>query len=173
MAVDFPGDLIADVARAADNRTVEQARARLAGLAEASGRTAQAFTNELKGTAAAIPAITAMAGEPPAEQVAVVGKNQDPAMQRFEAMMLQQMIQQMMPKETSAVYGEGFAGDMWRSMQAEKIGETFAKRGGIGIAEAISSRFALSSGDVRTGTADGAAIVDKITLRMLRQQQSG
>ncbi|OXT02498.1 hypothetical protein B7H23_06265 [Notoacmeibacter marinus] len=173
MAVDFPGDLIADVARAADSRTVEQARARLAGMAEATGRTAQAFTEELKTSVAQAPAAANLsrASEQPAQ--AAAAKVEDPAMQRFEAMMLQQMIQQMMPKEAGAVYGEGFAGDMWRSMQAEKIGEAFAERGGIGIAEAVSSRFALNGGDVRTGTADGAAIVDKITLRMLRQQQSG
>lgn len=171
MAVDFPGDLIADVARAADSRAVEQARARLAGLAEATGRTAQAFAQELRSGVAAQPATASSASAVPAPNVKA--KAADPAMERFEAMMLQQMIQQMMPKEAGAVYGEGFAGDMWRSMQAEKIGEAFAERGGIGIAEAVSKRFSLSGGDVRTGTADGAAIVDKITLRMLREQQSG
>ncbi|RLQ88796.1 rod-binding protein [Notoacmeibacter ruber] len=170
MAVDFPGDLIADVARAADRQSVEQARARLAGIAEMSGTAASAFTEALRADVEA-PLPTAGAG--PKDVATMAPKNDAAALQRFEAMMLQQMIEQMMPKEAGAVYGNGFAGDMWRSLQAEKIGESFAERGGIGIAETITGRLAMAGGDVRSSTADGASIVDKITFRMLRDQQGG
>ncbi len=162
MAVDFPSDLIADVARAADSQALQQARARLAGASAPNDVAARAFAGELAatdktGAAAAAPRASAKADAKP--------------LQRFEAMMLQQMIQQMMPKDAGAVYGEGFAGDMWRSMQAEKMAESFAERGGIGIAKTLASRLAMNGSDLRASTASGAAIVDRITLQMLRGQQ--
>lgn len=54
---------------------------------------------------------------------------------RFEAMVLQTFIQNMLPKEGAAVYGKGMAGDMWKSMLAEKVAGVVAERGGIGIAD--------------------------------------
>lgn len=156
MAVDFPSDLIADVARAADRDAVAEARARLAGTAAPAGETAAAFTGEL---AQPHPSV-----DKPSSPDAVDGDNE--AMKRFEAMMLQQMIEQMLPKENSAVYGEGFAGDMWRSIQAEKLGESFAEHGGIGIARTLTAKL---EGDAPSGS----AIVDRITLQMLRSRQDG
>lgn len=54
---------------------------------------------------------------------------------RFEAMVLQTFVQNMLPREGSAVYGKGMAGDMWKSMMAEQIAGVMAERGGIGIAD--------------------------------------
>jgi flagellar protein FlgJ len=54
---------------------------------------------------------------------------------RFEAMVLQTFIQNMLPKDGAAVYGKGMAGDMWKSLLAEKIADTMSERGGIGIAD--------------------------------------
>jgi flagellar protein FlgJ len=54
---------------------------------------------------------------------------------RFEAMVLQTFIQNMLPKDGAAVYGKGMAGDMWKSMLAEKVAGVVAERGGIGIAD--------------------------------------
>lgn len=54
---------------------------------------------------------------------------------RFEAMVLQSFIQNMLPKEGAAVYGKGMAGEMWKSMMAENLAKVMAERGGIGIAE--------------------------------------
>lgn len=173
MAVDFPSDLIADVARAADGNAVEQARARLAGVAEAKADkvAAGAFAEAMDETDGAFGALAPDASPSASPSRAVAMKTDNEALQRFEAMMLQQMIQQMMPKEAGAVYGDGFAGDMWRSLQAEKLGEAFAERGGLGIAETVGSRLAVDGSDLRASTANGSAIVNKITLQMLRNQQ--
>ena len=54
---------------------------------------------------------------------------------RFEAMVLQTFIQNMLPKDGAAVYGKGMAGDMWKSLLAEKVAGVVAERGGIGIAD--------------------------------------
>ena len=53
---------------------------------------------------------------------------------RFEAMVLQTFIQNMLPKDSASVYGKGMAGDMWKSMMAGKIADVMTERGGIGIA---------------------------------------
>ncbi|MDQ2704689.1 MAG: rod-binding protein [Pseudomonadota bacterium] len=56
---------------------------------------------------------------------------------RFEAMVLQTFIQNMLPRDGAAVYGKGMAGDMWKSLLAEKVAEVMADRGGIGIADRV------------------------------------
>ncbi len=56
---------------------------------------------------------------------------------RFEAMVLQTFIQSMLPKDGAAVYGKGVAGDMWKSLLAEKIADSLAERGGIGISDRV------------------------------------
>ena len=49
--------------------------------------------------------------------------------------MLQTFIQNMLPKDGAAVYGKGIAGDMWKSLLAEKLADVMAERGGIGISD--------------------------------------
>lgn len=56
---------------------------------------------------------------------------------RFEAMVLQTFIQNMLPKDTEQVYGKGLAGDMWKSQLAERMADAMAARGGIGIAKSL------------------------------------
>ena len=52
-------------------------------------------------------------------------------------MVLQTFIQTMLPKDAEAVYGKGMAGDMWKSLLAEQLGDAMAERGGIGIADRV------------------------------------
>jgi len=64
--------------------------------------------------------------------------NADTVKTKFEAMLLTSMIQEMLPKDTPSVYGgEGTAGDMWRSMLAEKVADQIAKSGTLGIAKRL------------------------------------
>ena len=73
-----------------------------------------------------------------AKPFAEAGKSAAPAsFKRFEAMVLQTFIQNMLPKDGAAVYGKGMAGDMWKSLLAEKVAEVMADRGGIGIADRV------------------------------------
>lgn len=74
----------------------------------------------------------------PAARIAApeVGKP-EPYVQ-FEAFVLQSFIQAILPKEASAVFGEGTAGEVWKSMLAEKIALQVAEAGGVGIAKAIA-----------------------------------
>lgn len=59
---------------------------------------------------------------------------------KFEAFVLQTFIQEMMPENTESVFGKGFAGDVWKSMLAEKMAEVVAKHGGIGIADLLEQK---------------------------------
>jgi peptidoglycan hydrolase FlgJ len=78
---------------------------------------------------------------------------------RFEAMVLQTFIQNMLPKDSAAVYGKGMAGDMWKSMLAEKMADAMAERGGIGIADRVlGDRYAAGRSEPSDKT---AASVDR------------
>jgi Rod binding domain-containing protein len=83
---------------------------------------------------------------------------------RFEAMVLQTFIQNMLPKEGAAVYGKGMAGDMWKSLLAEKVAGVMADRGGIGIADRVlGDRYAATAETkpiAQTATASQAVAVD-------------
>ncbi|MFG1397375.1 rod-binding protein [Roseixanthobacter pseudopolyaromaticivorans] len=61
------------------------------------------------------------------------------AHRRFESMVLSQFVQSMLPSKAAAVYGSGNAGQIWKSMLAEKVADQVAKHGGIGIADRIAS----------------------------------
>ena len=56
---------------------------------------------------------------------------------KFEGMVLQTFVQNMLPKESEAVYGGGLAGDMWKSFMATEIANVMTKAGGIGIADRV------------------------------------
>lgn len=120
MALSAAGDLVLDVVRAADPAAAEAARTRLASFA--------AGTRDATFSVAETPAPPSPAGQ--------AGATPD-AFARFEAMVLQSFIQTMLPKDTESVYGGGMAGEMWQSLLAEQLGQTMARRGGIGIADRI------------------------------------
>lgn len=125
LAISPPSDIVMDVARAVEPSGIETARAELAkrGNAVAGGTTATFSLGEIGtyGRTASAPQDT---------------KAPD-SFKRFEAMVLQTFIQNMMPKEAENVYGKGMAGDMWKSMMAGKIADVMAERGGIGIADRV------------------------------------
>jgi len=56
---------------------------------------------------------------------------------KFEAMVLQNFVQTMLPEDNEAVYGNGIAGDVWKSFLAKEIADQMANRGGVGIASRV------------------------------------
>jgi Rod binding domain-containing protein len=94
-----------------------------------------------------------------AEPSAEAGKAATPeSFRRFEAMVLQTFIQNMLPKDGAAVYGKGMAGEMWKSMLAEKVAGVVAERGGIGIADRmLGGRYAAEAKPVAEAAAAGQA----------------
>ena len=66
------------------------------------------------------------------------------AAQSFEALVLQQFVQLMFPDNAPEVFGQGTAGEIWKSMLAEQIGHQMAKAGRIGIATRLLADANLS-----------------------------
>jgi flagellar protein FlgJ len=111
-----PSQIGLDVLRPPALPEIAAARAE---LARRPGATTAEFSVGDKGDA------TAPAGKPVTPE----------SFKRFEAMVLQTFIQNMLPKDGAAVYGKGMAGDMWKAMLAERVATVVAERGGIGIAD--------------------------------------
>ncbi|BCH00177.1 flagellar protein FlgJ [Mesorhizobium sp. USDA 4775] len=135
MAISPPSDIVMDVARAADPMDIEAARA---ALTKRAGAAAGAFSVDTPGsldTAASVDAGSILS-RATADKAAATA---DPAkkFKKFEAMVLQTFIQNMLPKDTEGVYGTGLAGDMWKSQLAERVADVMAERGGIGIAKSL------------------------------------
>lgn len=76
---------------------------------------------------------------------------------KFEAMVMSQFVQSMMPQKAEAVFGNGNAGQIWKSMLAEKVAEQAAQAGGIGIAQRLATAFAARNQDNAQGAAEAAA----------------
>ena len=63
---------------------------------------------------------------------------------QFEAMMLNSFVGELLPKDASAVFGQGTAGDMWRSMLAEQVSLQIAKSGKLGLARRLFATHELT-----------------------------
>ncbi|UVK47244.1 rod-binding protein [Mesorhizobium sp. AR07] len=128
MAISPPSDIVMDVARAVDPTDIEAARVAL--TKRASG-VAGTFSVD---TAASVDAGSILS-RATADKVATTDPTKK--FKKFEAMVLQTFIQNMLPKDTEGVYGKGLAGDMWKSQLAERVADVMAEHGGIGIAKSM------------------------------------
>ena len=138
MPISAPSQIGLDILRSPALPGIEPARAERLGRSSAA-----AGQFEVGGTA---DAKAADAADKPATPT---------SFKRFEAMVLQTFIQNMLPKDGTAVYGKGMAGDMWKSLLAEKVAEVMADRGGIGIADRVlGERYASSEARPATKAAE-------------------
>jgi peptidoglycan hydrolase FlgJ len=133
LAISPPSDIVLDVARAADPSAVEAARTQL--LRKSHPQQGVAFDVQPRPANDVQPQHLT--------RIASAASPQD-ASRKFEAMVLQTFIGAMMPKNAEGTYGKGIAGDMWKSLMAEKVAEVVAERGGIGIAERVLGDFHIS-----------------------------
>jgi Rod binding domain-containing protein len=138
VAISPPSDLVLDVVRAADPAQVQEAQAKLksnraafeaTSLAEA-GAGFQAAVGILNRDSAATNASQAVS--------AAGGKVVPEHLRKFESMVLQNFVKSMLPTDSEEMYGKGTAGEIWRGMMADQLGEALAKGGGIGIAESLA-----------------------------------
>ncbi|MGE3066407.1 MAG: rod-binding protein [Hyphomicrobiaceae bacterium] len=72
-------------------------------------------------------------------------KRKAEAFRQFESFVLQSFIQDMLPKNAENVFGKGTAGEIWKSMLAEKLAGQISAGGGIGIARQLAARDALAA----------------------------
>jgi flagellar protein FlgJ len=138
VAITPPSDIVLGVTLAADPEQYRAAADRLRQLSEiraaaasntpspASERMAQRMA-----PATTAPAPGGSAATRPAKAGDVFGQ--------LEAFVLQSFIQAMLPKNAENVFGKGAAGDVWKSMLAEKLAGEMARSGQVGLAKHLAA----------------------------------
>jgi peptidoglycan hydrolase FlgJ len=150
MIVTPTSDVVLDVLEAADPATQRQATAKLDALKPSDADFAASLNSEVdKAKAAASaagdpsPATTAQADIGPSSAAAPVRVIKAPApgevYRKFEAFVLQVFVETMLPQQANDLFGKGTAGNVWRSMLAEQLGNQLAQGKGIGIAKQLAS----------------------------------
>ncbi len=128
-------DIVAEVVNAANPARRESGVARLAGSAEPVSQDMASLV------------LTADDVLPDASNGLAGAVNpRETAYQQFEASVLRNFVEEMLPKATENIYGEGTAGNVWRSMQADFMSQEMAKSGGIGIASVLAKLDAAKAG---------------------------
>jgi hypothetical protein len=134
-------DLIADVMKAADPAAQRVAATRLERMAPAGDANfASAVADEFAAGQAAQSSKTApvSGGEIASTPIIRKAEGSNPVYRKFEAFVLQMFVETMLPKDAEDVFGKGTAGNVWRSMLAEQIGNEMAKGNGVGIAKQLA-----------------------------------
>ena len=67
--------------------------------------------------------------------------------------MLNSFVSELLPKDTGEVFGQGMAGDMWRSMLAEQVSTQIAKSGKLGLARRLLATHEVGVNPGRVGEA--------------------
>ncbi len=73
----------------------------------------------------------------------------------LEGVVLENMLDGMLGGSGSSVFGEGLAGEYWKSMMARAIATQVARRGGMGLAEALVRRAGGPDGPAGAASALG------------------
>lgn len=138
MSISPVSDIVLDVARAADPARSAAAEARLARLAEVERPSGAEFAELVAAERRApIGSRTVSASLPGG--LARTRPREDSraeAVEGLERLVLQKLVESMLPKETSTLFGRGTAGDVWRSMLAEQLATQIASSVDLGLARA-------------------------------------
>jgi Rod binding domain-containing protein len=128
-----------EVARAADPNRAAAVVDKLNALARQGGAPPQDFATALNAAQGSAPP-GGSAPPPTANSRARKAETQ------LESVVLSQFIGEMLPKDAPGAFGEGYAGDMWRSMLAERVADKIAASGRLGIAQRLFASHPVASG---------------------------
>jgi len=133
---------VLEVAKAADPDRAAAVAQRLSALGAAAGADVADFADTLAATApaAAGPAAAnarARFAAAAAAATDAVDEKTAKAETGFEAVMLNNFVSEMLPKDASSIFGQGLAGDMWKSMLADQVSRQIAKSDALGIAKRL------------------------------------
>jgi peptidoglycan hydrolase FlgJ len=139
-----------EVLNAADPSRASLAAQRLSALAGSDAPSAD-FSSDLARAATlatATPAPLADAADARSRLAEIPGgpDKLGQAKTQFEAMMLNSFVGELLPKDAQSVFGQGTAGDIWRSMLAEQVSLEIAKSGKLGLARRLFATHELEPG---------------------------
>jgi flagellar protein FlgJ len=151
MSIKPPSDIVLDVARNADVDLAATATRRLEALASTRETDLSSFGSTLEGVS---PKLShdgdAALGRPRSASRPQGGSSlskivrEKEVEQQFEAMVLGAFVNEAMPKNASAYYGQGSAGEIWKSMLSDQIAHQLAKSGSLGIARRLFAKSPLN-----------------------------
>ncbi len=139
MSLAPPTDIVLEVSRAADPNRAAAVVEKLKALAAQGAGSPQDFATALNSAAGA-----SAQGAPVAPTANATSRARK-AETKLESVLLSEFIGEMLPKDTPSAYGQGYAGDMWRSMLAERVADQIAASGRLGIASRLFAGHPLSS----------------------------
>lgn len=147
MSIQPISDIILDVANAADPAKVAAVKQRLAEAAGGdfaallgSGVPASSSTEFTKWSG---PARAQFFSAPTGARVIERNTSSDEAKRGLETLVAKMMVETMLPKGGEATFGKGTAGDVWRSMLADRLASELTRGKGLGLLKNVS----LSKGD--------------------------
>jgi Rod binding domain-containing protein len=137
LAISPPSDLVLDVVKAADPLEVQAAQEKL--KANRAAFRATSLAENGSGFSSKVDVLESATTKTDLEQVKVRGKTEEipETYRKFESMVLQNFIKNMLPSDSEQVYGKGATGDIWKGMMAEQLGNVMSKGDGIGIAKQL------------------------------------
>jgi flagellar protein FlgJ len=162
MAIDASSDIVLEVAKAADPTRAAAVTQRLTALSGGAAADAADFADTLAATAPAVASGGPSGADARARFSAAAEEADEKAAKvktGFEAVMLNSFVSEMLPKDTSSVFGQGLAGDMWKSMLADQVSRQMAKTDALGIAKRLFATHPLAASDAleKVKRADAAA----------------
>lgn len=160
MSITPPSDLVLDVINAADPTKLAEAKANLDKIsASVKAERLNAEGNGFNAQVASIGDVQLPSGDNQTVRLSSKKEDTPETYRKFEAMVLRNFVQEMMPSENESVFGKGTAGDIWKSMMAEHLADAIAEGGGIGIADRMlrNQNYAGARSAAVQGVLDGHA----------------
>jgi len=158
MAIKPSSDIVLEVLKAADPARAQAVTQRLVALGAGEADGGDDFAKALD--AAALPAISSSETAPYAGGMrdrlaslspeAASDQKAARVQVEFEASVLKTFVDAILPKDEADVYGQGTAGDIWKSMLADQIAKQIAKSGAFGISKRLFATHGLPGHDHST-----------------------
>ena len=131
VAISPPTDIVLGVALAAEPdkyRAAVEKLQRMSALSEARLDASEWQATLAREAGAAPTARPANPGALPTAGAPQRGERSSDAFGQLEAFVLQSFVKSMLPKNATHVFGKGTAGEVWKSMMAEKLGQQLARQ---------------------------------------------
>jgi peptidoglycan hydrolase FlgJ len=143
VAINPSSDLVLDVISAADPTRAEAVKERLVALGATTSAGGDDFASVLQASASP----ESLSAPPDLAAANARARLTDPSVMKqhkekqagidFETSILSSFMRELMPKNTTDVYGQGTAGEIWKSMLADQIAHQVAASGVLGISKRL------------------------------------